>query len=196
VLEIIFVLLTAVAFQVSDNVLHRKAPFIAAAGAFWAGYILFRWAREPSVLREWGLRRENLRPASAAALVVLLVGLAGTAGVAASRGSLSSVDLPHRFWLLLALYPAWGLLQQFMLNAMVARNLIGRLPAPGVVLLTAVLFGAVHLPDVLLATLTAAAALVWVPIYLRWRNLWPLGVCHGLLAAVVYFVLLRRDPLG
>ena len=53
--EIALALLTAVAFQVCDNVLHRKGPFIAAAAAFWIGYVLLRWRRDPAVLREWAI---------------------------------------------------------------------------------------------------------------------------------------------
>jgi hypothetical protein len=31
-------------------------------------------------------------------------------------------------------------------------------------------------------------------IFLRWRNVWPLGICHGWLGVLFYFWVLGRDP--
>jgi membrane protease YdiL (CAAX protease family) len=101
--------------------------------------------------------------------------------------------LPRNFWLTLALYPAWGIVQQFLMNGIIARNFARRLPPAATILCTAALFAVAHAGDGPLMALTFLAACIWVPIYLRWRNLWPLGVCHGLLGAIAYYVLLGRD---
>lgn len=52
-LEILFVLLTAVAFQVCETIPGAKGPFIAAAALAWSGYIAWSRGRQPGILREW-----------------------------------------------------------------------------------------------------------------------------------------------
>lgn len=99
---------------------------------------------------------------------------------------------------LLALYPIWGLIQQFLVQSLFARNLqrefaVFRSPlriAP----LAALVFSVVHWPDLRLCALTFVLGLVFTPIYLRWRNLWPLGMWHGWLGVFAYFWVLARDP--
>lgn len=141
-----------------------------------------------------GFRRDNLMPATLASLAVFAIGSIGLVLVAAAmHGWEHFHPIKRFFWLAMLLYPAWGLLQQFLVNAMIARNFARRLPLAATVLLSSTLFGVIHLPDLTLTVLCGVAALVWIPIYLRWRNLWPLGVCHGWLGAITYYVLLRLD---
>jgi CAAX prenyl protease-like protein len=187
--EILFVLLTVAAFQVGEY-LGLKALFIATAAVFWVTYVLVRWRREPQILAEWGFRTENLLPATAASVAVFAVVAGAMFYVQLLRGPLW---LPRNFWVTLALYPFWGIVQQFLLNGIIARSLSRRLPPAATVSAAAVLFALAHAPDGALMGLTFIAACIWVPIYLRWRNLWPLGVCHGLLGAVAYYVLMGRD---
>jgi len=100
---------------------------------------------------------------------------------------------PRTFWLILALYPLWGLVQQFLLGALLARNLREFLPPAAVVPAAALLFGLAHAPDWTLSALAFAAALVWIPIYLWRPNLWVLGISHGMLGALAYYAVLGRD---
>jgi uncharacterized protein len=187
--EVIFVALTVAAFQVGEY-LGLKVVFIATAALFWVTYVLVRWRRDPQVLREWGFRRQNLLPAAAASAGVLVVVGAAMFCVQLLRGPLW---LPRNFWLTLALYPLWGIVQQFLMNGIIARNLARRMPPAATALCTAALFAVAHAPDAPLMGLTFIAACIWVPIYLRWGNLWPLGVSHGLLGAIAYYVLMGRD---
>ena len=57
-----------------------------------------------------------------------------------------------------------------------------------------VLFGAVHLPELKLAAATCLLGLAFTLLYLRWGNLWPLGLCHGWLGVFYYYWVLGRDP--
>jgi hypothetical protein len=99
---------------------------------------------------------------------------------------------------LLLLYPIWGLIQQFLIQALVVGNLSrssGALASGWVVTaISAVLFGMVHLPEMRLTIATLLLGLAFTPIYLKWRNLWPLGIYHGWLGVFFYFWILRRDP--
>lgn len=70
----------------------------------------------------------------------------------------------------------------------------GILPKLLATVTAALLFGAVHLPDLRLAAATCLLGAVFTLIYLRWRNLWPLGLYHGWLGVFFYYWVLRRDP--
>ena len=144
------------------------------------------------ILAVWGFRREGLGPTFLASTVILVAGALGIAVIAALRGTLTAN--PHILPLLL-LYPPWGCVQQFLLQALVARNLHIVLRSPWLVTpIAAVLFGAVHLPDLELMGATFLLAVVFTPIYLRWRNLWPLGIYHGWLGVLAYYWILQHDP--
>ncbi|MGQ0614414.1 MAG: CPBP family glutamic-type intramembrane protease [Planctomycetaceae bacterium] len=190
--EILAVLATGVLHLLFEELFRAKGIFIGAAASAWLAYALFRSRRDRAVWQAWGFRREGLSPAAIACLVLLVAGAAAMAAVAAARGSLR---LHPHLLPLLAVYPAWGLTQHFLLQAMFARNVrdAGLRPA-GTTALTAPLFGLVHWPDRLLMGATALLAFALTPLYLRWRNLWPLGIVHGWLGALAYFWLLERDP--
>ena len=99
---------------------------------------------------------------------------------------------------LFLLYPIWGVVQQLLVQGMVAANLSdapGGLGSPyAVTPIAAVLFGAVHVPNWKLTAATFAMGLAFTPLYLRHRNLWPLGLYHGWLGALFYVWVLDRNP--
>lgn len=198
--EILLVLATSAAHLVFENAFHRKTEFIAAAAVFWVSYVAFRWRRDRAVLRLWGFRRDTLRPAALACGVLFVAGALPMLAYGAARGRL---PFPLHFWIVLWLYPLWGIVQQFLLNGLVVRNLARLLPRPAVVALGGLLFSLAHVPDLPLMGLTAAAGLAWTSIYLRTPNLWALGLSHGFLGAIAYYAVLGRDvwmdvapPLG
>ena len=192
IIEIIAAAMTGLLHPLFVDVLRAKALFIALAGLAWSVYFVYRVRRDRSVLQEWGFREKNLRPASLAALVVLLGGVVALLLLLRGQGRVR-LDL-HMIPLLL-LYPIWGLLQQFLVQALFVRNLqAAKAPILVIVLAAAALFGLVHLPDWKLAFATFALGVALTPIYLRWRNLWPLGVCHGWLGVFAYFWIFHRDP--
>jgi hypothetical protein len=47
----------------------------------------------------------------------------------------------------------------------------------------------------LLVPATFGLVLALAPIWLKWRNLWPLGLAHGWIGAVAYIAVLQRDPI-
>jgi hypothetical protein len=186
------VLLTGASHLVFESLLGAKAIFIPVASLLWAAYLVRRVRAEPEVLRTWGFRTDNLLRSFRVVGAVSAVAALGVGGLAFYLGnSLWTKSLLVMF----LLYPAWGLVQQFLLQALVARNVAeltrSRLAA---VLIAAALFGAVHAPDWLLCGLTFVLALLFVPLYLRERNLYPLGLFHGWLGAMAYIGILGRDP--
>ncbi|HLG42841.1 MAG TPA: CPBP family glutamic-type intramembrane protease [Planctomycetota bacterium] len=167
-----------------------KAAFIAVAAPPWVLYVFWRARGTPGQLREWGIRADTFKPAAIACAAAGLPALAAMTVYGFVAGNLPP---PWSFWVILAIYPAWGLVQQFLLNAILASNLRTLLPAWATVPMAAVLFGLAHAPDWALVGLTGAAGLMWVPIYLWRPNLWMLGLAHGILGAVAYYAVLGRD---
>lgn len=169
--------------------------FIPLASVSWGTYVVMRARADSSFFRDVGLGKAGLGPAFRAASLVALGGTALMAGVAAAQGSL---ELHPDLLPLLVLYPAWGTVQQFLVQGLVARNLAdagGWLGSPYLVVpVSALLFGAVHLPDWKLTAATSGLGLAFTPIYLEHRNVWPLGLYHGLLGALFYFWVLGENP--
>jgi len=197
VYEIGAVIATAVLHPVFKGILHQRALFIALALGGWLAYFGARCRREQGVLQQLGFRKEGLGPAflaasafSAAALIVMAV-IAGTQ---------QTIIFRWQMFLLLALYPVWGTMQQLLLQGIFVRTVAtpgtGLWPRLLVTIAAALLFGAVHLPDMRLAGATCLLGAVFTLIYLRWRNLWPLGLYHGWLGVFFYYWVLGRDPWG
>jgi hypothetical protein len=89
------------------------------------------------------------------------------------------------------------LIQQVLALGIVLVNL-ERLPGwgqrkPAVVLVTAMLFGLIHAYDVRLVAGTFLLEVVLATMFLRFRNVWPLGVLHGWLGGLFYLWVLNRD---
>jgi len=174
-----------------ENVLHAKTAFTIAAAAVWTGYVAWRWREDPGVLRAWGLRLDNLAAAAKVALAITLPALIVCVGYAYAVGNFPP---PPGFWIILLVYPIWGVAQQFLLNSVLTRDLDAVLPAWAATLLAAALFSLSHAPDLPVMALTLPAGAVWVLVYRRWPNLWALGIAHGVIGTVVFYGVLGRDP--
>lgn len=145
--------------------------------------------------RDLGLRLDNFAacarllvvPMLAFTLVCLVIGwFTSSINFARWRGGQSMFGLP-------ALGILWGLLQQYVLQAFVNRRaqiVWGR----GVrsVLVVALVFGALHLPNPGLTLATFAGGVVWATVYQRAPNLYALALSHGLMT----WVLISTVPPG
>lgn len=166
--------------------------FIPLAAVGWGGYVGYRAATEPGFLGDLGLTGERFGPAFRDASLLAAGALAGMAAVGAARGTLDvDVDLLP----LLALYPAWGVVQQTLVQGFVTRHLdaVGLSPW-AVTPISAVAFGAVHVPNWQLTAATTALGAAYAPLWLRHRNVWPLGLYHGWLGVFYYRWVLDRNP--
>jgi Type II CAAX prenyl endopeptidase Rce1-like len=168
--------------------------FIGGACLFWTGFVIAWSRRDRAAFRRWGFRADNLWQASALTAAAFAAAAAGLAGYAAVRGTLR---FPLHALPLFLVYPLWGLTQQFLMLGVVTRNLervggLGRRPAV-LVVVVALLFGLLHAFNLRLVVATFLLELVAVPLYLRHRNLWPLGVAHGWLGGLFYLWVEGRD---
>lgn len=161
-----------------------KIPILAGMATAWGIYLFGR----RSLVREWGFRTDTLmevfQPLAALILGSLLL-----------LSVFEPTPLPaSSIWIFL-LYPFWGLLQQFALQVLVARNLRTlKVPLPFVIAITAVLFGLAHWPEWDLVKLTALGGIFWTALYLWRPNLWLLSICHAWLGTLAYYWVLDQDP--
>ena len=177
------------------SALDQSRLFIPTATLGWGAYVAYRARTDGAFLSHVGLTSGNLGPAFRDATLLALGASALMAGLAARQGSLR---LDGDIVPLFLLYPIWGVVQQLLVQGMVAANLseaTGRLGSPyAVTPVAAVLFGAVHVPNWKLTAATFALGLAFTPLYLKHRNVWPLGLYHGWLGALFYVWVLDRNP--
>lgn len=138
--------------------------------------------------RELGLRLDNFLPCVRLLLVPMLLTTIVCIGFGWSNGSLnfnrwrggqSILGIP-------ALGILWGLLQQYVLQGFINRRaqiIWGR--GARSVLLVALMFAVLHLPNPWLAAATFAGGAVWAAVYQRAPNLLALALSHGLMTFVL-----------
>ena len=169
-----------------------SALFIPLAIGGWGGYTAYRAATEPGFLQAVGFTADGLGPAFRDASLLAGAATAGMAVYGAANGTLRlNADLLP----LLVLYPAWGLTQQLLVQGYVTRHLADAGLSPWAVTpVSAVAFGAVHVPNWELTAATAGLGAAWAALYQRHRSVWPLGLYHGVLGAAFYVWVLDRNP--
>ncbi|MDH5427347.1 MAG: hypothetical protein OEZ57_04240 [Nitrospirota bacterium] len=172
-----------------------KGLFIAVASVSWMSYIVWRVRSDSSLLEKWGFHAKNLLPAFVWPTVIFVIGVVLMAGYGMAHGR---ILWPSHLFVLLMLYPAWGILQQFLVQALGVANLVALFPGQGRMVAMPVgvlLFSLVHYPDGwVLMVATGVMACFFIPCYLRDRNLWPLGLYHGWLGTFFYLWVLGKDP--
>lgn len=162
-------------------------------GVALAIYATFLIRRRTHSLRAMGFRRDNLRAGLVPIGACTLVAGGGVVLWALARGQ--AVWGPDVL-LLLALYPAWALVQQLGFQGLFHRGLMTLVPSSVLqVLLTAAAFACVHVGNGPLVALTFAAGLMWSILYRRWPSLWLLAASHTILAALAYPLVLGDAPL-
>lgn len=95
----------------------------------------------------------------------------------------------------IGLFFPWALLQQTLFQYFLLGRLLSLLPYRLAVFSTAMLYGAVHLPDIWITLATAAAGIPWTYWYYQYRVLTPLAFSHAMLGSVFYYWVYGQDLL-
>jgi len=171
-----------------------KGLFIALTSVSWVCYIVWRVRQDSSLWVKWGFQMENLSSAFFWPTVIFVGGVSLMAWYGLVNDRVLWQD--HILYLLL-LYPLWGLLQQFLVQALGVANLMALFPRQGWMVampVGIVLFAIIHFPNGLLMIVAGVMAGLFIPCYLRDRNLWPLGLYHGWLGTFFYLWVLGKAP--
>lgn len=193
--EIAAVVLTGLGKFLFVDWLHLKFWYVTAACIIWMAYILYRIKTNPGIPAYWGFRKEGFRSSLRWIGPVSLLALGAFIAVGILRETLvfNWHILP-----IMILYPLWGTIQQFLIIGLIARNMEDwegrRIGHVAIVAMSSVVFSIVHFPSIPLVAATALLAIGYAIIYLRYRNLWILGLFHGWLGCFFYFFVLGRDP--
>jgi len=111
---------------------------------------------------------------------VLVVTLPAVAIIIGAGAALGTLHERRDFLGSLGPLALWGLAQQWVLQTVVLAETQRWTSRRTGVWLAAGIFGALHLPNPFLSSVTFVGALLWCGIYDRWPNILPLALSHGL----------------
>jgi membrane protease YdiL (CAAX protease family) len=192
--EIFAVAVTASLKFILIDWLNLRAIYIVLICLFWVSYIFYRYKSDPSILSRWGIQQQNFRATFLYLFPFAIVCMAGFViyGMVAQTALINWHIIP-----ILIAYPLWGLMQQFIVAGLMAGNLRA-IRNPGfkkyqIILITSLLFSLVHYPDGSLMLFTFIMQWIFTTAFLRWQNIWSLGLYHGLIGTILLFFIMGRD---
>lgn len=192
--EIAAVVATGLLKYVFMDWLNLRAFYIGVACIFWSVYIYKRYRKNNRILQHWGFRKNHFKHTF---LFITPFALLMTAAIVWYGISYNAVFLNWHIIPVFIFYPAWGIIQQFLILSLVAGNLRSitrvKLGTIQIILLTSAVFALVHYPSLPLMVFTFFMELVFAFTYFKWRNLWALGLYHGWVASLLLFFVLGRD---
>ncbi|NOT73752.1 MAG: CPBP family intramembrane metalloprotease [Cyclobacteriaceae bacterium] len=195
ILEITAVLITAAGKFIFMDYLNWRLPFVATATLVWISYIIYTGKTDKELLKYHGFRTDNFK---AVAKMILPFGIVAIISFIAIGYYQSTLNLTWHIIPILITYPIWGTIQQYLLIALTLGNMQDlenqKINNPILIFGAALLFSALHYPDKWLMIGTFVLALFYGWIYSRKRNLYVLGIFHGVLGGLFYYTVLDRDP--
>lgn len=193
-IEIAAVVATGLMKYIFMDWLNLRAFYIGVACIFWSVYIYKRYKGNSQILQQWGFRKNHFKQTFLFLLPFALVLFAAIVwyGIVYNAIFLNWHVIP-----VFVFYPVWGIIQQFLMVALVAGNLQAikaiNLSKYQIFLLTSLVFAWVHYPSLPLMVYTFFMELVFLTAWFNWRNLWALGLYHGWVASFLLFFVLGRD---
>jgi membrane protease YdiL (CAAX protease family) len=197
IIEICAVALTAIGKFIFVDYLNWRLPFVLITVLGWSIYVWYRYMMDKLVLKDWGFRLDNFKSALKLVLPFVVISIVSFFMIGYFQGTL---NMTWHIFPLLITYPIWGSVQQFLTIALVAGNLNSlksvKLKKSAIIFITAVLFSVVHYPSNWLMLGTFILALFYGYVYLKVKNIYVLGLCHGWLGTLFYYTVVNQDPFA
>ncbi|HLG38304.1 MAG TPA: CPBP family glutamic-type intramembrane protease, partial [Chitinophagaceae bacterium] len=191
------VILTATGKFVFMDWLDWRLPFVVTAIVCWASYIIYRSRKTSGILKYWGFRIDNFKKVLKKVLPFGLFSVITFLVIGLYQGT---INITWHIIPILILYPIWGVIQQFLLIALMAGNMQDlkghNLNKGAIILCSALLFAWVHYPIVWLIIGTFILAIFYGWVFLNERNIYVLGLFHGWLGGIFYYTVLGKDPFS
>ncbi|HLO60347.1 MAG TPA: CPBP family glutamic-type intramembrane protease [Bacteroidales bacterium] len=186
------VILTGLGKLIFVDFLNLKFVYIITTIAFWSTYFVYRVSKNKKLINYWGLSFSTI---SGTMKILAIPGLIILIGLIIY--GIFTIHFSWNILFVLITYPIWGLVQQFLMMSLFAGNLKDyegkNINTAFIVIITSFLFSIVHYPSFALIAVTFAMAIIYSLIFLSKRNILPLGIFHGVLGALFYYVVLQRD---
>lgn len=192
--ELIAVGITGVLKFVLADWLQFKMFYIVAACLFWGFYIYKKYRKHPQILKFWGFQKKNFRNSFTFILpFAIAVGLGiFVYGIVVNARFFNWHVIP-----IILLYPAWGVIQQFMMLGLIGRNLKElkkkKCSDWQVIMAVSLVFSLVHYPSISLMMYVLVMEIIFGWAYFKWNNIWTLGLYHGWVSGFFIFFVLERD---
>jgi len=192
--ELVAIAITAALKFIMMDWLQWRGVYIAGICIFWLGYVVIRIRNNKEQPGLWGFRREGFRPSMFFLIPFIVISILGCLLYA---GFNNNLFFSWRIVPVLALYPLWGIIQQFLMLGIISQNL-GRLDSMkgkrvGIVLIVSALFSLMHFPDFFLVLFTFCLEILFITVYFKWKNLWAIGMAHGWIATFLLYYVLERS---
>jgi hypothetical protein len=167
---------------VGNNKLVLAVPVLLALGL-----MIFSHLERGESLREIGFRIDNLAPALRILLLPTSAVIIGALSVVFVTSTLTDIaPWRNRFFAL----PLWALFQQYALNGFINRRAQLALgPGRRSVVLVALVFSILHLPNPMLAIVTFVGGLIWAAAYQKEPNLFALAISHTVVSITLALTL-------
>lgn len=171
-----------------------RAFYICGACLFWLIYVIIKYKANNEILINWGFKTADFYKSFLFILPFTLISLT----VFTVYGYYhNTMQINWHILPVFLFYPVWGLVQQFMMLGLIASNLASiqniKFNNVQVIFVTSGIFSLVHYPYVLLMIYTFIMQVFFTIVYLKWRNLWSLGIHHGWIATFLLCFVLDRD---
>ena len=196
--ELSLVILTGLLYFLNRKNNHLK--FIIGIFCIWAIYIYINIKKNKGMLKMWGLRTDNLKESFKKPTIFFIFICIPFLAIYL-KSSKKNISINKYFMITLTLYLLWGVLQQFLLQSMITRNLNEIIKVNEkirrfiIILIMGSIFGLLHYGDEKLLKSSIIIGGFWTYFYIIDKNIIPLGIYHAILATIYYFWIKNENIL-
>jgi len=186
--ELLIVIIVGL-FYISNP--HNDYPLFILIG-------LFIYTLLYSSISEYGIRTSNIDTAFIYPTIVFLIILC----IYYPSWNIKKSIINTNFFILLCIYPLWGIVQQFILQSIITKNIYNTLSFENNIniiitcLISGCIFSLLHIHLKQLSIPTFIVGALWSYFYILDNNIIPLGIYHGILATFYYYFILKIDILN